>query len=442
MLQVLMFFRATLIACAVSLCLAPGAVGMERPSAKDPSATLQSWYTLVVELVRHTATYSPPVASRAFAYLGTTAWEATASGNPEFKSLAGKLNGLAPLPRREADKAYDETIVLNAALEASVKDFFWNTGPTGQRAYAAVAKRLNTEATIGKPADVVERSTTYGKSIAAHIFAWSNDDGGAVVENMGFPFEYKLDPAPGHWVPTSLVRQQQMPLLPKWGSNRPFAMPDGASCALPAPPAYSEDKDSAFYKEALEVYETSKSLNDDQKAVARFWSDDPMLTPTPPGHWIAIVLQIIERDQLPVDQSAEALARTGIAVADAFIGCWRDKFTYDLVRPFTYIRKVIDPKWEALLITPPFPEYPSGHSSESGAAAEALTVMFGDNFAFEDATHVKEGQKPRPFPSFWAAAREAGISRLYGGIHFRAAIDQGLEQGRCIGKLVAKLEMR
>ncbi|MGB8818900.1 MAG: vanadium-dependent haloperoxidase [Rhizobiaceae bacterium] len=442
MSSIVNLIRAAMFACAWSFWLAQGAMAMDRPSAKDPAAALQSWYTLVVELVRHTATYSPPVASRAFAYLGTTAWEATASGNPDLKSLAGKLNGLAPLPPREAGKAYDETIVLNAALEASVKDFFWNTGPTGQRAFAAVAKRLGQEATDGKPADVVERSSAYGKAIAAHIFAWSQDDGGATIENMGFPYDYKLNTAPGHWVPTSPVRQQQLPLLPMWGDNRPFAMPDGASCALPAPPAYSEDKDSAFYKEALEVYNTSKSLDDGQKAIARFWSDDPMLTPTPPGHWIAIVLQIIERDQLPVDKSAEALARTGIAVADAFIGCWRDKFAYDLVRPVTYIRKVIDPKWEALLITPPFPEYPSGHSSESGAAAEALTALFGDNFAFEDATHVKEGHKPRPFPSFWAAAQEAGISRLYGGIHFRAAIDQGLEQGRCIGKLVAKLEMR
>ena len=115
---------------------------------------------------------------------------------------------------------------------------------------------------------------------------------------------------------------------------------------------------------------------------------------------------------------------------------------FNLVRPITYIRKHIDPKFEPLLITPPFPEFPSGHSSESGAAAEALTAMFGDDFAFEDSTHAREGLKPRPFKSFWAAAEEAGISRLYGGIHFRAAIEQGLAQGRCIGKHVAALEMR
>jgi PAP2 superfamily len=434
--------RAFALTFVLSLLLVSGAAAIERPSGKTPETVLQSWYTLVIELVRHTATYSPPVASRAFAYLGVTSWEATASGNPALKSLAGKVNGLMPIPQRESGKVYDETIVLNAALEASVKDFFWNTGPTGQRAYTAVAKRLRDESSADKPADVVERSIAFGQTVAGHIHAWSQTDGGAVVENMGFPTDYKPVEGPGVWVPTSAIRQQQAPLLPSWGANRPFAMPDGAACTLPPPPAYSEESGSAFHAEALEVYETGKGLTDEQKLIARFWSDDPMLTPTPPGHWIAIVLQIAERDSLPVDRASEAFARTGIAVADAFIACWRDKFVFNLVRPVTYIRKHIDPKWEALLITPPFPEYPSGHSSESGAAAEALTAMFGENFAFEDSTHAKEGFKPRPFRSFWAAAEEAGISRLYGGIHFRAAIDQGLEQGRCIGRHVAALEMR
>ena len=102
----------------------------------------------------------------------------------------------------------------------------------------------------------------------------------------------------------------------------------------------------------------------------------------------------------------------------------------------------MDPKWEPLLNTPPFPEYPSGHSTQSGAAAEVLTDFFGEDFAFEDATHLDDGLEPRRFPSFWAAAQEAGMSRLYGGIHFRSAIDRGLEQGRCIGRHVTALQTR
>jgi hypothetical protein len=259
---------------------------------------------------------------------------------------------------------------------------------------------------------------------------------------MGFPLEYQLTTGAAHWVPTSLVAQQQKPLLPNWGNNRTFAMPNGAACPLPAPPEYSEEKSSEFYKQALEVYEAKQDMTAEQRAIARFWSDDPMLSPTPPGHWISIALQIIARDNVEAGKSVDVLARLGMAEADSFVGCWNSKFQYDLLRPVTYIRRVIDPKWETLLITPPFPEYPSGHSTQSGAAAAVLTSMFGENFMFEDATHKRDGLAPRAFPSFWAAANEAGISRLYGGIHFRAAIDRGLDQGRCVGAFVNALRTR
>jgi hypothetical protein len=219
-------------------------------------------------------------------------------------------------------------------------------------------------------------------------------------------------------------------------------MPSGTSCGLLPPPAYSEDPSSAFYKEAYEVYQTRKTLTEEQEIIARFWSDDPMLSPTPPGHWISILLDVLEQEGADADRSAEALARMGVTLADAFIACWNTKFEYDLLRPVTYIRRVIDPKWETLLITPPFPEYPSGHSTQSGAAATVLTAIFGENHAFTDSTHVRDGLSPRAFPSFWAAAEEAGISRLYGGIHFRAAIDRGLEQGRCVGTHAVALRTR
>jgi membrane-associated phospholipid phosphatase len=167
-----------------------------------------------------------------------------------------------------------------------------------------------------------------------------------------------------------------------------------------------------------------------------------MLSPTPPGHWISIALQIIERDKLNMNKSVDVLARLGVGMADAFIGCWNGKYQYNLLRPITYIRKVIDPNWDTLINTPPFPEYPSGHSTQSGAAAFVLTKFFGENFVFDDATHIKDNIKPRSFPSFDAAAQEAGISRLYGGIHYRAAIEDGLDQGRCIGAYANALKTR
>jgi hypothetical protein len=411
-------------------------------NATQPQDVLQKWYGLTLELVRHTPTYSPPVASRSFAYLGVTAFEAVASGSGELQTLAGQLNELKPVPQREAGKTYDEALVLHAAMAFAAQNFFENTGPTGQRALASLGAKLRTEATAGLPADVAVRSEDYGRAVAKHILGWSQDDGGAVIENMGFPLQYELTKGAGNWVPTSLVAQQQKPLLPNWGKNRTFAMPSGATCDLPPPPAYSEDKSSEFYKQSLEVFEARQNLSPEQRAIARFWSDDAMLSPTPPGHWIAIALQIFERDKVALDKSVDVLARLGIAEADSFIGCWNIKFQYDLLRPVTHIRRTMDPKWESLLNTPPFPEYPSGHSTQSGAAAMVMTQMFGENFAFSDATHERDGIKPRAFPSFWAAAEEAGISRLYGGIHFRAAIERGLEQGRCIGAFTNALRTR
>jgi PAP2 superfamily len=436
--------RRLILAAMVVTAAFFGALGATASQPKNTRAeeVLSSWYGLVLELVRHTPTYTPPVASRSLAYLGVTAFEAVATGSAELQSLAGQLNGLKPLPQREAGKIYNEAIVVQAALAFSAQNFFNNTGPTGQRAMTALEAKLHAKVLEGIPSDVVTRSETYGKAVAEHVLAWSQDDGGAVIENMGFPLQYELTKGPAHWVPTNLIAQQQKPLLPNWGKNRTFAMPSSAECALPPPVEYSEDKTSEFYKQALEVFEAKKNLTPDQAAIARFWSDDAMLTPTPPGHWISIALQIFKHDNVDLEKRVDVLARLGVAQADAFIGCWNGKFQYDVLRPITYIRRTMDPKWESLLNTPPFPEYPSGHSTQSGAAATVMTQMFGDNFAFEDATRKSDGVKPRAFPNFWAAANEAGISRLYGGIHYRAAIERGLEQGRCIGTFTNALRTR
>ena len=426
--------RRTFLTALGGMALAP-----RLPSAAaslTPEKVLCDWNGHMLELVRHTATYSPPVASRTFAYIGIAAYEAVASGNPKLKSLAGQVNGLTATPKRDEGQAYNDCVVVHSAMSLAIEKFFWNTGPTGQRAIKAITRKIHGDVSAGLDPAVVKRSEDHAKAVVEHIIAWSESDGGAKIENMGFPMEYNLEGKPESWVPTSTIAVQQKPLLPNWGNNRTFALPNGATCPLPPPPAYSEDKNSQFYKEGYEVYETVKNLTDEQKRIARFWSDDPMLSPTPPGHWMSIVLQIAQRDKLDLPTTVDAFARTGIALADGFIACWNAKYAYDLVRPVTYIKRVIDPKWEALLITPPFPEYPSGHSSQSGAAAEVLTKAFGENFAFADATHEREGIKPREFKNFWEAANEAGISRLYGGIHYRAAIERGLDQGRCIGAYV------
>lgn len=407
-------------------------------AATRPADTLLTWYRLVLELVRHTATYTPPVAARAFAYLGVAAYEAAATG-AATTSLAGQVAGLTALPARERG-AYDEALIQHALMSEAVQTFFGNTGPTGQRAMEAMREKTGAKLRAAVAEDVVKRSEAYGLAVAKHIEKFSLSDGGAVIENMGFPMDWKLTEGPEHWQPTSKIVQQQAPLLPNWGKNRPFAMPADAIPTAGTPPDYSEDPASDFYKQALEVYDTSKSLTDDQKIIAKFWSDDPMLSPTPPGHWISITMEILAAEGSDLITAANALARVGMAVNDAFIACWHDKFVFDRLRPFTYIRRVIDPKWEPMLITPPFPEYPSGHSTQSGAAASVLTAIFGENFAFDDATHVDDDIPARHFISFTEAAAEAAASRLYGGIHFRAANDNGLKQGAEIGTYINALK--
>jgi hypothetical protein len=394
---------------------------------------IAQWYRLMLELVRHTPTYSPPVASRAFAYVGVIAHEALRGGPGGGVSLAGQLNELLPLPERAPGAVYDEAVVLNAALTAAVRQFFSNTGPTGQRAMDAMDKALRAQVEQGLARDVLRRSRDFAEAVVLHVSAWSGADGGAVVENLGFPETWELTSGPAHWVPTSTVAVQQRPLLPYWGNVRPFAMAEGNSCPLPPPPAYSEEPGSEFYRQAKEVYDTVNALTPEQRAIAAFWSDDPMLSPTPPGHWISIAMTELAAEGAGASRWAAVMARLGITLADAFIGCWHTKFEYDLVRPITYIQRVIDKKWQPILNTPPFPEYPSGHSTQSAAAAAVLDAVFGADHAFVDGTHLDDGIPERAFANFQAAAQEAALSRLYGGIHFRAAIERGLEQGACIG---------
>jgi hypothetical protein len=404
------------------------------------TTAFQSWYRLMVELVRHTPTYSPPVASRAFAYLGIGAYQALQTGNPgRMTSLAGQINTLTDPPAREHGVVYDDAVILQAELAASAHVLFYNTGPSGQGAMAARERKLSAQVAEGLPQDVVDRSVAYGQAVAAHVLGWSKDDGGAVIDNMGFPRKYTLDPAPGHWKPTSTIVQQQFPLLPYWGKNRTFAMPSGSACDLPPPPAYSTDPASDYMKQAQEVYDISKTQSDEQRAIARFWADDAMLSMTPPGHWMAILDQINTRDHIPLLQQVDSSLRLGVALGDAFIGCWYVKYEYDYIRPITVIREMIDPNWQPVVNTPPFPEYASGHSVQSGAAAAVLSQIFGENFAFTDEAPSPDGLPPRHFHDFWQAAEEAGMSRLYGGIHFRYAIDQGLAQGKCIATYANKL---
>jgi hypothetical protein len=412
------------------------------PAADYDSSVPLVWYDLILELVETTPGFSPPVAARAFGYTGVTLYEAVVPGMPGYQTLAGQLSRFMGVPQPDPALEYHWPAVASAALEAITRDLFAGTSDENQAKIETLARRLNQRLAGEVDTDVLARSLTQGQAVAGAIYAWAQQDGASQVAQAGTAGYYPPHGA-GQWEPTLGADGSPVAaLLPDWGTIRPFVLPSGAACAISAPPGYAEHPESPFYREAREVYDAGQNLTAEQRAIAAFWADNPGSTPTPPGHWIALLTQLLREDNHTLDVAAEAYAKLGMAVADAFILCWHAKYQYNLVRPVTYINAVIDPDWMPLIPTPPFPEYPSGHSVQSAAAAVVLTDLFGANYAFVDHTHERRGLAPRAFDSFAQAAREAAISRLYGGIHFRAAIEVGLQQGECVGQRINGLAFR
>jgi hypothetical protein len=235
---------------------------------------------------------------------------------------------------------------------------------------------------------------------------------------------------------------------PYWFRIRPFVLDSCSQFKPQAPSAFSLEKDSPFYRQVMEVYQTSKTLTPEQKAIASFWDCNPFVMHqtghvmyatkkiSPGGHWMSIAAVAAKKARADLMQSVEAYTLVSLSLADGFISCWDEKYRSGVVRPETVINDHIDKDWQPLLQTPPFPEYPSGHSVISTAAAVVLTSLYGDAFAFTDSTEVAYGLPSRHFRSFRAAAQEAAISRLYGGIHYMPAIKNGEEEGRQVGELV------
>lgn len=415
------------------------------PRADDYDAAVPTaWFDLLRALVQHTAGFSPPVAARALAYAGVTLYETVVPGLPDHRTLAGQLDGLAALPRQRGPACH-WAAAANAAL-AAVARGLWPTADASQRA-AVEALEGSFAATFGReaPRGVLQRSVHWGRDLAGAVLEWASGDGGHEGYARNFPDDYTPPSGDGLWVPTPPGFQPA--LQPYWGGNRPFVPAGDVPCSSAVPTPFSADTGSRFYAEAVEVYEAVNTLTDEQEQVALFWADDPGATATPPGHSFAIATQVVREQAADLATAAETFAKVGMAAADAFVACWRTKYATNLLRPVTYIQAHLDGAWGGSGIplpvgTPPFPEYPSGHSVQSAATAEVLTDLFGDDYAFTDHTHDGRGMVPRRFPSFAAAAEEAAVSRLYGGIHYRPAIEDGLADGRCCGQAVNALQMR
>nr|WP_031427520.1 vanadium-dependent haloperoxidase [Flavimarina sp. Hel_I_48] len=387
--------------------------------------------------------FSPPVASRIYAYSNIAAYEAMLGGTEKYKSLAGQLRDLKPVP------APLDTTGLNYQLASLV-------------AYYDVAKQLIfSEERIILFRDSLystweqqnpvsfKTSKDYGMQVAAHIKEWMGKDNYAQTRTMPKFSVYSDDET--RWQPTPPAYMDG--IEPHWAKIRPFVIKSSDQFKPTPPPAFSMEENSDFRKEVMEVYETNNDPNgadetSKETAIAQFWDCNPYVSThkghlmfatkkiTPGAHWMGIAKIACEKTDSDYETTVLAYTKTAIAIADGFISCWDEKYRSNLIRPETVINKYIDENWVPVLQTPPFPEYTSGHSVISGAASIALTSVFGENFSFNDDTETPYGLPIRSFTSFRAASTEAAESRLYGGIHYRAAIEKGLEQGLNLGNYV------
>ncbi len=385
--------------------------------------------------------FSPPQAARAYSYASIAAYEALRHSDSTYGSLAGQANGLGAVPVPAADSEYYFPL---AGVQA-----FMRVG----RALTFSHKRMDSLRAVmhdrirdlGLPEAVFERSVAYGDKVAQHILAWSTQDN--FLQTRGYA-KYAVTNEPGRWVPTPPGYMDAVE--PHWARVRPFVLDSASQFRPKAPHPFDTRPGSPFFLQVKEVHDAGRNLTDEQRAIAAFWDCNPYVMNvrghamyatkkvSPGGHWMGITAIASRKSGASLVQTAEAYARVAMALHDGFISAWEEKFRSNVVRPETMINAHLDEAWEPLLQTPPFPEYTSGHSVISTAAAAVLTDQFGDNFAFADSTEMAYGLPIRSFPSFNAAAAEAAISRLYGGIHYRMAIEEGITQGRGVGQLVVQ----
>jgi len=413
----------------------------EKPIVVTPNE-LHMAINKVTEIMIHDI-FSPPVASRIYAYPNIAAYEIIALNDEHYLSLAGQAHELTAIPKPDTLKPVNYPLsALIAHMDVSSRVIF------SEDKLATFRDSLYT-VWESQNAREFNASKEYGLQVAEHIAEWMNGDNYNQTRTMP-KFTVDTDDA-SRWQPTPPAYMDG--IEPHWNKIRPFVI-DSANQFIPTPPPpFSMNEDSEFYKEVKEVYDISLEITEkgdasEEIAIAQFWDCNPYVSVTrghlmfatkkisPGAHWIGIVKIAAKNTNSDFNKTVYAYTKTSMAIADAFISCWDEKYRSNLIRPETLINEHIDENWKPVLQTPPFPEYTSGHSVVSGAAATALTDIFGDHFTFDDDTEVPFGLPVRSFNSFNEAADEAAISRMYGGIHYRKAVAVGVKQGRDLGKFI------
>lgn len=394
--------------------------------------------------------FSPPVASRIFVYPNIAAYEVIAQNNLAYTSLQNQLKGLDSIPKLDPKSGVNQDLAaLIAHMEMSKQLVF--SEELVEKFRDSLYKKWENE-----NSKEFEVSKEYGLKVADRIKKWMSKDN--YKETRTFPKFSVHTNQPGRWQPTPPAYMDG--IEPHWGKIRTMVL-DSASQFKPVPPVpFSLDKNSTFFKEVQEVYDISlmmkkKGDNSEEIQIAQFWDCNPFVSVTqghmmfakkkisPGAHWMGIVKIACKKSKADFQKTVFAYTKTSIGLFEAFISCWDEKYRSNVVRPETVINQNIDENWKPLLQTPPFPEYTSGHSVASTSAATILTSVFGDNFNFSDDTEVQFGLPIRKFKSFNDASKEAANSRFYGGIHYKAAIVNGIVQGKNVGDYtVSKLKMK
>ncbi len=385
------------------------------------------WMDMQLELIRTSSPFIgglPP--SRPFAYSGIALYEAVVPGMPAYQSLSGQLTDMPAMPKTVPGSPYHWPTCANAALAAMNRNFFPNTSDANKAAINALENELNTAYQSKVDKATFQRSVEFGKAVAQLIFDWSKTDGYAT--NINKPYAPPV--GPGRWAPTPPGFAPAFG--PYWGNHRLFVAGSLEGTAPPAPPTYSTDPSSKYHEMVKEVYDISQTLTSDQIALALFYRDYPGFGD---GHYISILNQLLEQEKPTLDFTAMVCAKTGIACVDAGIGCWKMKFQYNQERPVRYIREVLGHgEWKPLIDTPPFPDFPSGHSTIAGSFGEILNDFFRNSYPFSDHTYDYLGMTPRIYNSMHELVKEICDSRVYAGIHYTYSCTAAAEQGRKIGR--------
>ncbi len=413
----------------------------ENLAANYNNNVVSEWIQLYMDIEKDLPGFRPCATSRALAYIWMSAYEAALPGMPDFVSNDTKLSGLT-VPDLPKDKLkYDWNIAVNAALARSMEHMMAVANTDQRGLINDLESSFNNTLKTKVSQEVFNNSQEWGRLVADAVMKYADTDIEGVSQAADpFPSNYSPPSGVGKWQPAD-----GKSLFPYFGKVRSFTT-FGNELLSPAPPAYSTNPASQYYKDFLEVNENIVNLTHERRWRAEFWSDDIVgLTFSPPARVFQIANQMIQNENANLEFCVHLLLKLGMAENDAAVAAWGSKYHYNVERPFNYIPNVINPEFRTILgnavgtdnLTPPFPGYPSGHSTFGGLAISILSDFFGENYTFTDRCHYGRSEfigTPRTYTTITQIGEENAYSRIPLGVHPRFDCTEGLRLGKQIGK--------